>query len=158
MRRLNDCHVIYPAPFELPTLRGYPPPVPSVYEAPAVSAKRRSTPVPYGPPVVRSRTQRRLHDCRFIPNFETALELFEARRFVYEYESLGRPPQPPVQRESRLTSPLAIGLMLAFMPPLAVTLVWSSKHFAQPAKVAITIYGMFTFVALLAATFFGLHG
>jgi hypothetical protein len=42
-------------------------------------------------------------------------------------------------------------------PPLAVSLVWSSKHFAHPAKVAITIYGMFTFVALLAAAVFGLH-
>lgn len=88
------------------------------------------------------------------------MELFEARRFLYEYESLGREPQAqlPVKRDARLTSPLAIGLMLAFIPPLAVTLVWSSKHFAQPAKVAITIYGMFTFMALLVAAFFGFHG
>lgn len=158
LRRLNDCHVIYPAPFELPTLRGFPPPVPSACEPPPAALRRRITPVSYTPPAVRSRTYRRLHDCRFIPNFTTAMELFEARRFVYEYESLGREPRKPLTRESPLSSPLGIGLMLAFIPPLAVALVWSSKHFAQPAKIAITIYGMFTFMALLVAAFFGLHG
>lgn len=158
MRRLNDCQIIYPAPFELPTLRGYPPPPPVARDVSTAEQKRRGTSATYLPPPVRTRSHRRLHDCRFVPNYETAVELVEARRFVCEYDALARAAQPRSRREPSLTSPLAIGLLLAFVPPLAVTLVWSSKHFAHSAKVAITIYGMFTFVALLVAAIFGVHG
>lgn len=156
MRKLNDCQIVGPYPFGIPTLQGNPPPVGRAHEEPAIPLKRRVAPVSYAPPSVRSRSYRQLHDCLFIPNFQTVAELVDARRYILEYESLGR--RRPWRRESRLTSPLAIGLMLAFLPPLAVSLVWSSKHFAQPAKVAITVYGMFTFVALLVAAFLGLHG
>ena len=165
MRKLNDCRIVPPYPFGIPTLRGYPSPVAAAHDASAIPLKRRVTPVAYVPPEIRSRTYRRLHDCLFIPNFETVAEVVEARRLVYEYEALRSgtastrdnyrvmPYRRRSRYESRLTSPLAIGFMLAFIPPLAVSFVWSSKHFEHPAKIAITVYGMFTFVALLVAGF-----
>ena len=165
MRKLNDCQIVPPYPFGIPTLRGYPSPTATAHDASAIPLKRRATPVAYKPPVTRSRTYRRLHDCLFIPNFETVAEVVEARRLVYEYEALRSgtagtrdnyrvmPYRRRSRHESPLTRPLAIGFMLAFIPPLAVSFVWSSKHFEHPAKIAITVYGMFTFVALLVAGF-----
>jgi hypothetical protein len=92
----------------------------------------------------------------FLPNVDDVIEFAEARRRMLELDS--KPPRRhTASREPRFTSPLAIGLMLAVVPPLAVTLVWSSPHFVYPAKVAITLYGMFTLVALLATIVLALH-
>ena len=92
----------------------------------------------------------------FLPNVDDIVEFVDARRRLLDLDS-------KVQRrhlakhEPRFTSPLVIGLMLAVLPPLAVTLVWSSPHFMYAAKVAVTIYGMFTFLALLATILLALH-
>jgi hypothetical protein len=92
----------------------------------------------------------------FLPNVDDIVEFVEARRRLLELDSKF-PRRHKAKREPRFTSPLAIGLMLAVVPPLAVTLVWSSPHFVYPAKVAITLYGMFTFVAMLATILLALH-
>jgi len=92
----------------------------------------------------------------FLPNFDDVAEFVEARRRILELDSKVHP-RHIAKREPRFTSPLVIGLMLAVLPPLAVTLVWSSPHFVHAAKVAVTIYGMFTFVALLATVMLALH-
>lgn len=54
-------------------------------------------------------------------------------------------------------SPLTIGLLLAFLPPVAVALVWQSPHFGRSGRIAVTAYGMFAFVAMLAAAVIALH-
>lgn len=139
-------------------MRGSPPPAPARHQSEfPTPSQRRVTPISYTPPPIRSRTYRRFHDCLFIPNIEDVAELVDARRRILGLESAYRG-RSPSRREPKYTSPLAIGLMLAFMPPLAVSLVWSSRHFVHSAKVAITIYGMFTFVALLATIAMALHG
>jgi hypothetical protein len=103
------------------------------------------------PPPVRSPSYRRLHDCLFVPNIEEVMELVEARRLINGREQNFAPTKSNV--EPAFTSPLAIGIALAFMPPLAVSLVWSSRHFNHAAKVAITVYGMFTFAMSLIAIY-----
>ena len=157
MARLNECQILAPYPFGIPTLRGYPPPPARRQSEFPAPSQRRVTPISYTPPPIRSRTYRRFHDCLFIPNIEDVAELVDARRRILGLESeyFGRNASKVAPK---FTSPLAIGLMLAVMPPLAVALVWSSRHFAHTAKVAITIYGMFTFVSLLVAITMAMHG
>ena len=155
--RLNECQIIGPYPFGIPTLRGYPPPAPSrqpsFHQRPT---QRRAPPLASAPVPVRSPSYRRFHNCMFLPNFDDVAEFVEARRRILELDSKVHP-RHIAKREPRFTSPLVIGLMLAVLPPLAVTLVWSSPHFVHAAKVAVTIYGMFTFVALLATIMLALH-
>ncbi len=157
MPRLNECQIIGPYPFGIPTLRGYPPPAPA--RQPTVFTKptpRRATPSTPAPVSVRSPSYRKFHNCMFLPNVHDIVEFVDARRRLLELDSQF-PRRRIAKREPRFTSPLAIGLMLAVMPPLAVALVWSSPHFVHPAKVAITLYGMFTLVALLATIVLVLH-
>ena len=157
MPRLNECQIIGPYPFGIPTLRGYPPPAPSrppsFYPKPT---QRRAQPLANAPVPVRSPSYRKFHNCMFLPNVDDIVEFVDARRRLLELDSKVQR-RHHTKHEPRFTSPLVIGLMLAVMPPLAVTLVWSSPHFVYAAKVAVTIYGMFTFIALLATIVFALH-
>jgi hypothetical protein len=84
-------------------------------------------------------------------------ELVDARRSVRGFVSAADA-QQGLQRQTRFTSPLAIGLALAFMPPVAVALVWSSPHFGYAAKVAVTVYGAGTFVLMMSAVITLIHG
>ena len=155
MPRLNECQIIARYPFGIPTLRGFPPPPPRSARVPLASlaiSNRRTPSIALALPPVRSPSYRRLHDCLFIPNIEQLIELAEARRVINGREqNLFAPAKSNV--ELGFTSPLAIGMALTFLPPLAVSLVWSSRHFNHAAKVAITVYGMFTFVMSLIAVY-----
>jgi hypothetical protein len=91
-----------------------------------------------------------------IAKFDDFAEIVDARRRIVEFD-LGLRGQRTTQPAPSFTSPLAIGLLLTVMPPMAVALVWSSPHFAHAARVAVTVYGMFTFMTALAAIILVLH-
>ncbi len=155
MRKFNDCNLFGTRPVKIPTLRDYPPrcarstvPPPSprpVSYRPVVS-RRQSV-----PPPVRSRSSQRKHDCLFVPNLGDIEEVINARHGELRPDSVSK-------ANSILTTPLAIGLLLTFLPPVAVALVWHSSHFSHAAKIAVTAYGLFAFLALLGAAIVLSHG
>jgi lipopolysaccharide export LptBFGC system permease protein LptF len=49
---------------------------------------------------------------------------------------------------SALESPLAIGLLMLVMPPVAVTLAWASPRFGRTAQIALTAYGALVTVVM----------
>jgi hypothetical protein len=49
-----------------------------------------------------------------------------------------------------LDSPLVVGLLMTILPPLAVTLVWSSTRMPRAAQIALTLYGALATLALTA--------
>jgi hypothetical protein len=81
----------------------------------------------------------------FIPDMDIALQFLEARRRAAEIErGAGLP------FTGRTQAPLAIGLLMAVAPPLAVTLVWSDSRFSRTAQIALTAYGAFMTLVLAA--------
>ena len=38
-------------------------------------------------------------------------------------------------------TPMAVGLLMLFLPPLAVTLVWCTPRFDATARMALTLFG-----------------
>ena len=157
MSRLKDRLKLGRYPIGIPTLRGYPPAASARRPSQRPPSQRRAAPISSAPLPIRSRSYRRKHDCLFIPNFEELAELVDARRSVRGFVSAADA-QQGLQRQTRFTSPLAIGLALAFMPPVAVALVWSSPHFGYAAKVAVTVYGAGTFVLMMSAVITLIHG
>jgi hypothetical protein len=137
-------------PWRVPTLIAYPPPPPEparprplllmpAFEAP-VSPVRR--------PDGRSSTRRR-RDCIFIPDMDIAMQFIEARRRaagLYRPARIDREPAPP----SAFDAPLILGLLMTVLPPLAVTMVWSTPRFSRAARIALTLYGALVTVAFTA--------
>ncbi|HEY8040021.1 MAG TPA: hypothetical protein VIF15_09520 [Polyangiaceae bacterium] len=152
LRRLGHCRIMQ-RPWGMPTLIAYPPPpYASTRPRPFVSITRAPEPPAPSPwPTVRSRSYRRRHDCVFIPDMEVAVEFLEARRLAAQIERgerrKGRPEREERQEQEEeeesatLDDPLALGLLMTFLPPLAVTLVWSSRRFCRAAQIALTLYG-----------------
>jgi len=157
MARLKDRLKLGRYPIGIPTLRGFPPAAPIRHPSQRPPSQRRAAPISSVPLPIRSRSYRRQHDCLFVPNFEELAELVDARRGIRRLASAADA-QQALQRQTRFTSPLAIGLALAFMPPVAVALVWSSPHFGFAAKVAVTVYGAGTFALMIGAVIALIHG
>ena len=158
MRKFNDCHMLSTRPVKIPTLRNYPPPPSRPLSSPRIAQRMPSQRPPQArrasvPPPVRSESYRRKHDCLFVPNLEAVAEGIEARREQPRSESAAR----DRDIQSWFLNPLAIGLMLTLLPPLAVALVCLSPRFSHTAKVAVTVYGMFALVALLVAVVAAVH-
>jgi hypothetical protein len=137
-------------PWRVPTLIAYPPPPPELARPrplllmPAVEPPR--TPVRSFDG--RSLTRRR-RDCIFIPNMDIAMQFIEARRRAADPDRSARvesEPAPP----TALDTPLILGLLMMVLPPLAVTMVWSTPGFSQSARIALTLYGAVVTVAFAA--------
>lgn len=161
MRRLSKCQMLGTHPVKIPTLRDYPPPISRSLSSPRVAQRTPSQrPCPPRrasvPPKVRSPSYRRKHDCLFVPNLEAIAEVIEARRQQARVESDTNDRTAGIP--ARFLSPLAIGIFLTLLPPVAVALVWLSPHFRHPARVAVTVYGMFALVAVLVAIVVAVHG
>jgi hypothetical protein len=157
VRRLKDCRIMY-RPLRVPTLIAYPPPAPEPARPRPIMALPRVQPPSEAPSWAyspRSSTRRRRRDCVFIPDMDVALQFIEARRLASEAAGV-RARKDAENAESaglpRLTldTPVVLGLLMTFVPPLAVTLVWSSSRFSRTAQLALTTYGALT-MALLAA-------
>jgi hypothetical protein len=89
----------------------------------------------------------------FIPNMDIAMQFIEARRLAGEmvHAKHGKDARPAVDGLplEAWSSPLAIGLLMTLLPPLAVTLVWYSPRVPRAAQIALTAYG--TLVTLVLA-------
>jgi len=142
--------------FAVPTLIAYPPPPPEPARArPILAMPRVHTPLP-----VTSRTpweersaRRRRRDCVFIPDMDIALQFAEARQKAAGMHSVrdlvlddGLPRLPRTARDT----PLVLGLLMTLVPPLAVTMVWSSSRLPRAAQIALTLYGALTMLAFTA--------
>jgi hypothetical protein len=148
VRRLKDCRIMY-RPLRVPTLIAYPPPAPEPARPRPIMALPRVQPPSEAPSWAyspRSSTRRRRRDCVFIPDMDVALQFIEARRLASEAENAESAGLPRLT----LDTPVVLGLLMTFVPPLAVTLVWSSSRFSRTAQLALTTYGALT-MALLAA-------
>jgi hypothetical protein len=155
MRKFNDCNFFGTRPVKIPTLRDYPPRCTRSTLPPASPRPISHRPPPSrrqsAPPPARSRSSQRKHDCLFVPNLKEIEEVIDARRGKMRSVAAAN-------ATASLASPLAIGLLLMFLPPVAVVLVWQSSRFSHAARIAVTTYGMFAFIAMLAATVAALHG
>ncbi len=152
LRKLDHCRIISRSSISFPTLRAYPPPPVEPERKPPPPARRLPappTPSPTPSPPVHSRSYRLLHDCMFLPDFDLVEKFVEARRHMRSARS-GAPKERSHEREI-----LAIGLLVTFLPPLGVTLLWGSRRFSSTAKAAITGYAAFTLL-LAAGTMFAL--
>lgn len=154
MRKFAECRLFGMRPFKIPTLRDFPPrvvrtsslpPSPRPVSQHPVATRRASM-----PPPVRSRSSQRKHDCMFGPNQRAVEGLIDGQRGELHAAALSAP-------ATALLSPLGVGLMLTFLPPVAIVLVWQSPHFSQAARIAVTAYGLLAFVALLVAGVAVLH-
>jgi hypothetical protein len=161
VRRMKQCRIWY-RPAGMPTLIAYPPPPPERRASTPLlgSVRERTTPATPAEsieaewPPLRPRTSRRRRDCVFIPDMDIAMQFIEARRFAAELAG-GRDRRDrdealvPALPVSTWSSPIAIGLLMTFLPPLAVTLVWYSPSVPRAAQLALTAYG--TLVTLVLA-------
>jgi hypothetical protein len=77
---------------------------------------------------------------------DVAIQFIEARRRAVEIE---RGPARALAGWSQ--DPIAIGLLMSFAPPLAVTLAWSSPRFSRSAQIALTVYGALMTLVLATA-------
>jgi hypothetical protein len=138
---------IFTGPVPIPTLRAYPPPAP-VAPRPVVHRRKVDEPFPDFPtplssPLRRRARQSKLRDCMFLPDMSAAIAFLQARRAV------GAPgSEPGRDAVSALESPLAIGLLMLVMPPVAVTLAWASPRFGRTAQIALTAYGALVTVVM----------
>ncbi len=136
-------------PWRVPTLIAYPPPPPEparprpLLLLPAVEPARTPARRPDG----RSTTRRR-RDCIFIPDMDIALQFIEARRRAADLDRPARDDREILAVPTAFEAPLVVGLLMTILPPLAVTMVWSSPRFSPSARIALTLYG-----ALVTATF-----
>ena len=157
VRRLKHCRIMV-APWRVPTLIAYPPPPPdSARSRPMLELPRVKTPVPASPstPWEQRSARRRRRDCVFIPDMDVAVQFIEARRRAAEGDRVHDeyvPRLPPALPRVApvLDTPLALGLLMTVLPPLAVTLVWSTARLPRTAQIALTLYGALMTVALAA--------
>jgi len=145
---MKHCRIMY-RPWRVPTLISYPPPAPEparprpLLLMPAAEPAR----IPERQRDPRSATRRR-RDCVFIPNMDIAMQFIEARRRAAD---LARPDRDDLTAlPMAFDTPLVLGLLMTVLPPLAVTLVWSTPRFSRAAQVALTIYGALVTVAFAA--------
>jgi hypothetical protein len=148
---MRKCRVMPQFPFGLRTEPGFPAPPPPPLE-PIIARAPSPRPAPSEPPPPiprskRSRSWRLLHDCLCLPDYHVMKAFYDARRRVEEIET----------RERMWTeSPVAIGLLLTFLPPLGVTLLWASHRLSRTAKIGVTAYAAtITVAALLVVTLAG---
>jgi hypothetical protein len=146
VRRMKHCRVMV-RPWQIPTLIAYPPPPPerAGVRAPVVRrvealATPRSLPRP---------ARRRGRDCIFIPDMDMALQFIEARRRAADIDDArDRAALPALP--TLLDTPVVLGLLLTVLPPLAVTMIWSTPRFSRTAQMALTLYGALVTVLLAA--------
>jgi hypothetical protein len=88
---------------------------------------------------------------------DVAKQFLEAGRMAKAMDRLpGGPVEGPLPELGPL-SPLAMGLLMLFLPPVAVTLVWSSRSFSRAAQIALTVYGSLVTLVLAAAALVSLR-
>jgi hypothetical protein len=87
----------------------------------------------------------------FIPDMDVVLEFIEARRRAAgmgRFRALDEPlPRVPT---TQMDTPLVLGLLMTVLPPLAVTMVWSSTRLPRAAQIALTLYGALTTIVFAA--------
>ena len=155
VRRMKHCRIMQ-GRWAVPTLIAYPPPPPELGRPrPILALPRVHTPVPVAPrvPWEERSARRRRRDCVFIPNMDIALQFIEARRQaagIDRIRDLAREPLLPALPMSAMVTPIVLGLLMTVVPPLAVTMVWSSSRLPRAAQIALTLYGALTMVALTA--------
>lgn len=135
-------------PWRVPTMIAFPPPPPDAsVPRPILSLPRVRTPVEAERRIVRGPSTRRRRDCLFLPDLEIAAQVFEARHRAAEMERAAvqahvRP--KPRQYLSPFEDPMVLGMLMLVVPPLAVTMVWSTSRLPRAAQIALTIYGAVT--------------
>ncbi len=137
----------------VPTLIAYPPPPPDDARPRHILALPRvQTPVPEAVAVPREErsARRRRRDCVFIPDMDVALQFIEARRQAAGLSARAFDEPLPMLPTTGLDTPLVLGLLMTFIPPLAVTMVWTSARLPRVAQLALTAYGALTTLALAA--------
>lgn len=150
VRRLNHCRIMY-RPWQIPTLIAYPPPPPERHLVRALRA-RRVEEAPASQPLPRP-LRRRSRDCIFIPDMDMALQFIEARRRaddIVDRRARRRDRAHLPASPSALDTPVVLGLLLTVIPPLAVTMIWSTSRFSRTAQLALTVYGALVTVVLAA--------
>jgi hypothetical protein len=82
---------------------------------------------------------------------EVAMQIFEARRRAEEMEreAVARHVHPHRRPQAKrylspFEDPMVLGMLMLVVPPLAVTMVWSSSRFPRAAQIALTVYGALT--------------
>lgn len=139
----------------VPTLIAYPPPPPEPARArPILSLPRVQTPIPQARvPWEERSARRRRRDCIFIPDMDVAMQFIEARRQaagMNRIRDLARDEALPGLPLTAMDTPLVLGLLMTVLPPLAVTMVWSTSRLPRAAQIALTLYGALTTIALTA--------
>jgi hypothetical protein len=87
----------------------------------------------------------------FIPDMDVALQFVEARRRALEVgRAAALEDALPTVPTNGMDSPLVLGLLMLFAPPLAVTLVWSNRRLPRAAQIALTVYGALVTLAFAA--------
>jgi hypothetical protein len=84
---------------------------------------------------------------------DMALQFIEARRRaddIVEGRARRRDRGHPAALPSALDTPVVLGLLLTVLPPLAVTMIWSTSRFSRTAQLALTLYGALVTVLLAA--------
>ena len=82
---------------------------------------------------------------------DVALQFIEARRQAAGPSRARAFDEPlPMLPTTGLDTPLLLGLLMTFIPPLAVTMVWTSARLPRVAQLALTAYGALTTLALAA--------
>jgi hypothetical protein len=148
-RRFKQCRIMH-RPWRVPTIIAYPPPPPDPSSPrPILALPRVATPVEIPERrVPRGAATRLRRDCLFMPDMDIAVQVFEARRRAIEMERGAveehvRPARPP-RYLSPFEDPLVLGFLMMVAPPLAVTMVWSTRRLSRPAQIALTAYGALT--------------
>jgi hypothetical protein len=160
---MKHCRIMH-GRWAVPTLIAYPPPPPESARArPILALPRVQTPVPAVArvPWEERSARRRRRDCVFIPDMDIALQFLEARRQaagMHRVRDLARDDRLPSLPTSVMETPLVLGLLMTVLPPLAVTMVWSTSRLPRPAQIALTLYGALTMVALTAIALAALLG
>jgi hypothetical protein len=150
---MKDCRIMVRR-WGMPTLIAYPPPPPEAARArPILALRRVTTPVPSAriTPWEERSARRRRRDCVFIPDMDVALQFVEARRRALEVgRAAALEDALPTVPTNGMDSPLVLGLLMLFAPPLAVTLVWSNRRLPRAAQIALTVYGALVTLAFAA--------
>jgi hypothetical protein len=80
---------------------------------------------------------------------DIAMQFIEARRRAADPDRPARVESEPAL-PTALDTPLILGLLMMVLPPLAVTMVWSTPGFSRSARIALTLYGALVTVAFAA--------
>jgi hypothetical protein len=154
-RRFKHCRIMQ-RPLGVPTIIAFPPPAPEpAIPRPILALPRVRTPVvevEARPP--RGAGSRRRRDCLFLPDMDVAVQVLEARRRAAELERRAVDDYLNRGKATRALSPyedpLVLGLLMMVVPPLAVTMVWSTSRFSRAAQIALTVFGALTTLAATA--------